>query len=182
MSRFNRQGCTIGLVVVALCLGVGCDRLGTGSRLEEVAALAEREAENKTTVRRLLQEMDRGNFDIWDEVTTPDYIYHFPSTSEPLTREDHKETNRAFYAAFPDMRHVVEDIVADGDKVVVRLTNRGTHQGAFMGIEPTGKEIAMSAISMLQLEEGKIVEEWIEADVVGLLQQLGSEVQRQARQ
>jgi predicted ester cyclase len=144
--------------------------------LEKMKALAEVEEQNIATVRHLLEEMDKGNFDIWDEVTSSDYVYYFPSTSEPLTREDHKETNRSFYTAFPDLYHSVEDIFAKGDKVIVRVTNRFTHSGEFMGIPPTGKKIAFSAMSVCQFKDGKIIKEWLEGDMLGLMQQLGMEL------
>lgn len=129
------------------------------------------------TTRRLLEEMDRGNFRIRDEVTTPGCTCHFQGNSEPLTREDHKESNRPFCAAFPDLQHTLEDPAAESDKVVVRLVNRGTHQGVFTDMQPMGTEITISVTSMIRCEEGKFAEESIEGDVVGLLQQLEAEGQ-----
>jgi len=74
------------------------------------------------------------------------------------------------------LHHTVEDIFAKGDKVIVRVTNRFTHSGEFMGIPPTGKEIAFSAMSICQFKDGKIIKEWIEGDMLGLMQQLGMEL------
>jgi len=93
-----------------------------------------------------------------------------------LTVEDHKQTSRAFYAAFPDMYHRIEDIIAKGDRVIVRTTNRGTHKGEIMGVPPSGKEIVYSVIDICRFENGKIVEEWVEFDSLGLMQQLGMEL------
>jgi steroid delta-isomerase-like uncharacterized protein len=79
----------------------------------------------------------------------------------------------AFSQAFPDMNTTVNDIVAEGDKVVVRYTIRGTHTGDMMGVPPTGKSGEIAGITMLRLEDGKIVEEFSLADMMTLYQQLG---------
>ena len=76
--------------------------------------------------------------------------------------------------AFPDFHHTVEDLVAEGDKVVPRLTLRGTHQGDFQGLPPTGKQVTFSGINVMRLEDGKIVEHWSIGDTLGMLQQLGA--------
>jgi steroid delta-isomerase-like uncharacterized protein len=76
-------------------------------------------------------------------------------------------------AAFPDFAVTVEDAVAEGDKVALRVTIRGTHQGALMGTPPTGKPIAISGMSLWRIADGKIVERWESADMLGLMQQLG---------
>ncbi len=78
-----------------------------------------------------------------------------------------------FLAAFPDGRFTVEDMVAEGDKVVARHTFRGTHQGNFMGIPPTGKQVTATGMSMGRAVNGKGVKVWVNGDDLGLLQQLG---------
>ncbi len=132
------------------------------------------EAANVALVKRLLAEMDKHSTAIWDELATPDYVYHLPNNSPPMSREQHKATNQAFYQAFPDLQHEIMDIFAAGDRVVARLVNHGTHRGPFMGIAPTGKRIDMGAVSILRIVNGKIVEEWLEGDIYGLMQQLGA--------
>jgi predicted ester cyclase len=76
-------------------------------------------------------------------------------------------------AAFPDIHETVEDIIAEGDTVVTRTTWRGTHQGALLGIAPTGKHVSVSGIDISRVASGKFVEHWQSADNLGLLQQLG---------
>jgi len=75
--------------------------------------------------------------------------------------------------AFPDLHVTVEDMIAEGEKVVVRVTMRGTQQGAFGSIPPIGKQVAVSTIDMVRIEGGKIAEEWGIDDMLGMLQQLG---------
>jgi steroid delta-isomerase-like uncharacterized protein len=77
-------------------------------------------------------------------------------------------------AAFPDTRMTIEDEIAEGDKVVIRWTIRGTHKGEYMGIAPTGKEVTVTGISVYRIERGKIVEDWSNNDMLGMLQQLGA--------
>jgi predicted ester cyclase len=78
-----------------------------------------------------------------------------------------------YFRAFPDLRWTIETMIAEGDLVAVHYTGRGTHQGDLMGIPPTGKQATASAVLILQIEDGKIVEDWLEGDKLGLLQQLG---------
>lgn len=80
---------------------------------------------------------------------------------------------RIFQNAFPDMKGAVEDVVAEGNKVAVRFSGTGTHQGEFFGIPPTGKPIKSTGINIFRIEDGKIVEHWNNADDLGVLQQLG---------
>jgi hypothetical protein len=79
----------------------------------------------------------------------------------------------SLHAAFPDLHIDVEDMIAEGDKVVARVTASGTHQGEFMGIAPTGNRVEFSAIDIARIAEGKIVEHWSNSDQLGMMQQLG---------
>jgi steroid delta-isomerase-like uncharacterized protein len=79
----------------------------------------------------------------------------------------------AFFAAFPGLHISIEDVIAQGDKVAVRITWQGTHQGEFMGIPPTGKPVTVTGINLYRVANGKIVEEWWQEDILGLMQQLG---------
>jgi steroid delta-isomerase-like uncharacterized protein len=84
-----------------------------------------------------------------------------------------KQTLSMYHAVFSDLRVTAEDMIADGDKVVVRLTMNGTNTGEFMGLPPTGKQVTMSGIEMFRLADNKIVERWAEFDMMSLMQQLG---------
>ncbi len=78
-----------------------------------------------------------------------------------------------YFAAIPDMHATIDDMVAEGDKVVVRYTVEGTQQGELLGVPPSGKRFQTSGISVYRLAEGKIAEQWEQADLLGLMQQLG---------
>jgi predicted ester cyclase len=79
-----------------------------------------------------------------------------------------------FHRAFPDAHRTLEELLAEGDKVVVRRTLRGTHHGEFLGLAPTGKAIVTRGISIYRLADGQLVEHWVNYDVLGLHQQLGA--------
>jgi predicted ester cyclase len=91
----------------------------------------------------------------------------------PPDREGIRQTIRMLREAFPDIHIRNEELIAEGDKVVSRQTSRGTHEGEFMGIRPTGKEVTWTGILMFRIADGKIVDQWLEQDVMGLMQQLG---------
>ncbi len=80
----------------------------------------------------------------------------FQGSIQPIDREGFRQFVSLFYLAFPDLRHTVEDQVAEGDKVVSRLTVQGTHQGPFQGMAPTGKQVKFTDIMISRIEDGKI--------------------------
>jgi predicted ester cyclase len=127
---------------------------------------------NKTQIRIFLKKLDDGR-DIVEEVCSSHFIGHLPGSREPVDRQGFKQFIGLFYQAFPDLHHVLEDQVAEGDKVVSRLTVRGTHRGGVQGLAPTGKQVIFSDILIARLEKGMITELWAQFDVLDLFQQLG---------
>lgn len=128
---------------------------------------------NKTVLKRFIEEMDRGNLDIVDEILTSDYVCHLQGGAVTLDREAHKTTLEAFYTAFPDYHHRIEDVIAEGDKVVLRVTDLATHDRDYQGLPATGREISVSAMYICRFAEGKIAEAWMEADLLGFYQKIG---------
>ena len=130
--------------------------------------------ENKALVRRIIEEAwNKGNLAVIDELLSPAYIHHSLPPQMPHDREGYKQMVRMHHSAFPDFHLTIEDIVAEEDKVVLRFYWSGTHKGEFMGIAPTGKKVTVTAICMHRIESGKEVEQWAEANSMGLMQQLG---------
>ena len=131
--------------------------------------------ENKAFILRWFEEDKKRNLDGILELYAPDYAAHatLPPGISP-GRAGVKQMMPAFWTAFPDEHTVADDVIAEGDKVVCRWTMRGTHQGAFMGIPPTEKQVSWTGIGIYRIEDDKIAEAWGITDDLGLLQQLGA--------
>ena len=129
---------------------------------------------NKALVRRWLAEMDKRNLHIVDELVAVDYIDHNPPIPDLAPgREGVKQANALLLTAFPDASHTIEDQIAEGDKVVTRMTVRGTFVGEYLGIPPNGKQITVEGIMIHRIAGGQLVEHWAVADNLRLFQQLG---------
>ena len=129
---------------------------------------------NKALVRRMLAEVRNGwTPAVVERFFAPHYRRHLTPNGPHLTREEQRERASRLRVAFPDADVTLEDILADGDRVAYRLTIRGTHRGVFLGIEPTGRPIAVSFIAIVRVEDGKLVEEWGGLDQSDLRRQLG---------
>ena len=130
---------------------------------------------NKALASRFIEEFwNQGNFDVVDEIMGLNYVNYNPPPGIPVDRDGYKEWGALFRSAFPDQQAVAEDIIAEGDLVVIRWSTSGTHQGEFMGIPPTGKRISLAGITIMRVDDGLFIEDWTEMDAIGLMQQLGA--------
>jgi predicted ester cyclase len=132
--------------------------------------------ENKAVVRREMEELfnHTGNLDVADEIIDPNYVSYEPISSETRGIEGAKNFAATYREAFPDNENTIEDMVAEGDRVVVRFRARGTHQGETEAFgPPTGNRMEITGITIKRLSEGKIVEAWTNFDASGMMQQLG---------
>src|SRR5687767_5184454 len=131
--------------------------------------------ENKALVRRWFEETDQGNDAIVDELCVLNYVDHSPPLpGMPEGSEGVRQANAALRAAFPDTVHIIEDQIAEGGKVVTRLRGRATFLSEILGSPPHGKIVEITGISINRIEDGKLVEHWANADLLGLMQQLGA--------
>jgi len=133
--------------------------------------------ENKALVRREIEELfnHSGNLDVAEEVYASDFVGHDPTMPEGIYGvEGARQFAAGMRSAFPDLQMTVEDLIAEGDKVVVRWTARGTHQGELMGIPPSGNRVEVTGISVDRIEGGKFVEGWANYDALGMMQQIGA--------
>jgi steroid delta-isomerase-like uncharacterized protein len=128
---------------------------------------------NKAIVGRFNEAFNAGDLDRAVAVFAPDAVVHNSGAPDPLNLEGFGQLAGIFLAAFPDGKHTIDDIVGEGDKVVARITYRGTHTGDLMGIPATGKHVTVSAMTVDQIAGGKIVETWRLFDQMGMMQQLG---------
>src|SRR5262245_32974868 len=130
--------------------------------------------QNKAIVRRMVEEAQtRHNLAAVDELFAVDFVDHSVPPGLPPSREGVKTQFAMFSAAFPDLRVVIRDQVAEGDQVVTRKTFHGTHQGDLMGIPPSGRPIAFDVIDILRLKDGKITDHWNVVDQLSLMRQIG---------
>jgi steroid delta-isomerase-like uncharacterized protein len=133
--------------------------------------------ENKAVIRRAYEEFNKGkeaSMAAMEELYAPDYVLHGTGVFPDMDLAAMKQLVPAFFTAFPDQHYTLEDLIAEGDKVVQRWTMRGTHQGDFMGIPPTGKQVSFTGIEIDRIKDGQFVESWVNEDHLGLMQQLGA--------
>jgi steroid delta-isomerase-like uncharacterized protein len=132
-------------------------------------------AQNKAIMQRYFNEAwNQGNLSVLDEIVSADYLNHNPFVPGlPAGPEGLKPILAGFRAAFPDLHFTIDGQIAEEDKVVTRWTMRGTHQGEFMGIPATGKQVTAGGVQIERVAGGQIVEHWRQSDDMGLLQQLG---------
>ncbi len=129
---------------------------------------------NKTIVRRYIEDVwGKGDFEAEKEVIASNVVDHNLLPGFPSGLEGHHQFLVMLRNAFPDLQATLEDLIAEGDKVVDRWTNRATHQGELFGIPATGKQVTITGIDIIRIENGKIVEIWHQEDSLGMLQQLG---------
>ena len=130
--------------------------------------------QNKMIVRRFYGEaVNGGDLSVVDQVIAADAIDHNSPAERLPGAQGMKQVITMFRAGFPDIHVTVEDIIAEDDKVVSRITARGTNHGEFMGRAPTGNQVSVSEIHIVRIANGKIVEQWGTVDRLGLLTQLG---------
>jgi predicted ester cyclase len=130
---------------------------------------------NKVVIHALMEASDRGDLAAVEAMYHPEYIDHHPSAlrSGATAREALCQVFAQIRAAFPDTRHTLHDLVAEGDKVAARLTARGTHTGPLWGHAPTGRTVEQTNIAIYRLVDGQIIERW-SYEVTGILDQIGA--------
>ncbi len=130
--------------------------------------------ENKSLVRRYFEILNRGEFATLDELFSPNYKRYLLPTAAPLTPDTQKQRLAGIRAAFPDLHLTLEDMVAEGDRIACRVMLRGTHQGTFQGIPPTGKQVTVFAFDLIRIQDGKLIEHWGGPDLFNMLSQVGA--------
>jgi steroid delta-isomerase-like uncharacterized protein len=133
---------------------------------------------NKATLTRLQEALSSGDWKLIartiDEVVEPDALIRTPLPIDATGAELLKQLFARLHRAFPDLHVTIEDLIAEGDKVVARDTVTGTHQGDYMGLAPTGRPVAYDEIFVCRFRDGRIAETWGIVDVLAQLRQLGA--------
>jgi hypothetical protein len=147
------------------------------AELEKFRAQAALEEQNKEVVKRLFEEFNKGNLEIFSELVAPDYHYYWPSNNpKPMSREEQIEAEKMMRRAFPDVNVRIERLLAVEDSVIIWGIVTGTHQGEFQSLPATGNKIEFGNIIIMSLKNGKIVEAREESNSLALMEQLGLEL------
>jgi steroid delta-isomerase-like uncharacterized protein len=164
-------------LALTLCFMASCQNKAEKAELEKYRTQAKVEEQNRALVSRMWEAWNKRDFEAWKEMHAPEYLYYSPSNSaKPLSREETIEMGKSFFVGFPDAISKIEEPTALGSRVISIWIMTGTHEGEFAGIPPTGNKIECSGIMVTQIENGIIVEDKEEADMLTLMQQLGMEL------
>ena len=132
---------------------------------------------NVALVKRFFEEVwNKGNLSLVDEFLAPDFEDYNQPPGTPRGHKGYKASVNMFRTAFPDIQFTLDQVLAEDDRVAIRLTGRGTHKGNFMGIPPTGKQVSFGGMTFIHIQDGKVAERWGISDIPGLMQQLGGPV------
>jgi len=164
-------------LVLLFCFAFGCQNKADKAELEKFKAQANVEEQNRALLMSVFAELNNKNADVYQEMYAPEYRWYFPSANpKGLSREEESGFVKSLWAGFPDCHWDIEEIVAQGDRVIVRFVFRGTHTGEYQGLLPTGNKTEIGGIWMGRVKDGKIVECREEDDLLGWMQQLGMEL------
>jgi len=129
--------------------------------------------QNKAIVRSNYEAADKNDLTTFSEQLAPDIAVHLPGIPGPFNRESLLQMMNVMFSGLTQRQHVFEDQIAEGDKVVTRLTLHAVHTGEFQGLPATGTQIAVSQTAIHRIRNGKIAEVWVSSDDVGMMKQLG---------
>ncbi|SRR6266540_2072996 len=130
--------------------------------------------QNKSIVRRWVEEgWNKRNIALIDQLYAPNFYQHETGPETVNSSEALKQFVAGYLSAFPDLQFTIEDLVAEGDKVVWRFKASGHQNGSFMGLPASGKAVGVTGIVIFRLENSRMAEAWLNLDVLGLLQQVG---------
>jgi steroid delta-isomerase-like uncharacterized protein len=140
-----------------------------------MASSSKQEEINKQVVRQFFELLGRHDTERMEQslVSSTNYSFH-RSGMPPLDWNAHKQLLATITRAFPDLHHNIKDMVAEGDKVAVRLIVTGTHKGEFQGIPPSGRKLSLDEMAFLTVIDGRITEGWITSDTKSFMQQIGA--------
>jgi ketosteroid isomerase-like protein len=164
-------------LALILCFVVGCQNKEAMAELEAMKAQAEVEEQNMALVRSVFDELNKQNEAVYEEFYALEYGWYFPANNPiALTRDEEAGFVKLLWAAFPDIRWDIAEMIASGDMVMARFMVRGTHEGEYQGIPPTGNMFETGGVWTARIKDVKLLEVREEADFLGWMQQLGMEL------
>lgn len=159
----------IPLIILAFSIG-GCSVPNDAEMKQDQVTSVE---QNEAVVRQVLALIDERNLDAAFELYALDYIYHGPA-GELRGRDSIRGLWGVFLTGFPDLHATIEDMISEGDKVVLRWRVEGTHTGEFMGVAPSNMKITLGITEIFRVADGQLVEAWDQFDQLSLMQQIGA--------
>jgi steroid delta-isomerase-like uncharacterized protein len=129
--------------------------------------------ENKALIQQLMHLQESGDLNTVDQILAPNWVNHDPSMPPLQGYEGFKQLTMLFRSAFPGFHTEIEDMLAEGDKVAARFRLRGTNTGSFQGMPATGKAVDVTGTGIFRVVDGKVTDNWVNLDALGLMQQLG---------
>ena len=165
-------------LALILCFMVGCQNQEALAELEAMKAQAEVEEQNKEIAKVIFTAIDAGDFDRLNELFADDFALDTPGLPEPLRKDMLFQLIKTHYTAFPNWIHVIEEVIADGNKVAVKLTQNGTHKAEYEGIPATGTKATLPAMHLFTVVDGKVIDWFAVEDYLGLYMQLGIKLKR----
>jgi len=168
--------CILIILPLALCIITSCQDKKANAELEEFKAQVELEELNKSVIQKYWDgKWNERRIETLDELQTSDVVYH--GTSETMNgREEYKEAYGHYLSAMQNTKIVVEELIAEGDRVMSRVQLSAINKNELGGIPPSGKEVNVTAFTVFRLVDGKIAEEWEIIDQLGMMMQMGMEL------
>ena len=164
-------------LALLLCFSFACQDKAAMAELEKYRVQAAVEARNIEIIKAAIAEVDKRNLEGFQAYVAPEFKLYAPSNSTtPVSRDDYMAMVKMMTAAIPDMVHNVTELLAVGDRVVMRVFIQGTHLAELGGIPPTGNKVSVSFIAIFRVKDGQVVEEIAEEDFLGFYRQLGMEL------
>jgi len=163
-------------LVLLFCFSFACQDKAAMAELEKARTLVQTEEQNKAIVSQYFDAVDAQNYSRVKELSDDDFSFQSPGLPEPLGIDTLIQAAKVHYASFPDWRHKIETLVAEGDNVAVKLIQNGTHKAEYEGIPPTGKVVTMPAQCLFVIVNGKVKEFWAIENYLDFYQQLGMEL------
>src|SRR4030042_2990206 len=162
--------------MLLLCFVFACQDKAAMAELEKFRAKVKVEEQNKKVVRNVFAAIDMNDFDKLRELASDDFSLNSAGLPEALHLEGAIQVLKVQYASIPDLKHVIEEIIAEGEKVAVKLVQVGTHKAKYPGIPATDKKITMPTMCLLTIINRKVNKFWVIEDFLGLYRQLGMEL------
>jgi predicted ester cyclase len=166
---------TISLISL-IFLTQGCQDQAKKNEFDNLKTTIETQNRNKEIARELFASIDKNDFDKLTELLSDDFSLSAPGLQQPWKKDELFQAIKTFYASFPDWTHMINELIAEGDKVVIKLACKGTQKAQYENISPTGKIVTQDAMNIIKIVNGKVKESWILEDNLGLMVQLGMEL------